>query len=200
VRFPLLGLLALGPVACAHTPEAATPPPTPAVSAAANAARYFPLAVGNRWTYTATGGGTSAVEEVQIRGVQDGQYADNRGRLLWVSADGLRDQSRVILRSPVESGRSWSVVLGPDSVEHWRIDSVGQPCSTPAGSFTDCVEVKSSIHPKPDVELVNHITFAAGVGMVRIRTTVLRNGVETPQTELLLTAYEVAPVRPPPSG
>jgi hypothetical protein len=200
VRLPLLGLVSLGLVACAHAPEAETPPPPAAVSAAANPARYFPLAVGNRWTYRATGGDSNAVEEVQIRGVQDGQYADNRGRLLWVSADGLRDQSRVILRSPVETGRSWSVVLGPDSVEHWRIDSVGQPCSAPAGHFTDCVEVESRIHPKPDVELVNHITFAAGVGMVRIRTTAVRNGVETPQTELLLTAYEVAPVRPPPSG
>jgi hypothetical protein len=44
---------------------------------------------------------------------------------------------------------------------------------------------------------LNRITFAAGVGMVKIQTTLLRNGVETPQTELLLTAYEVAPVRPP---
>jgi hypothetical protein len=196
----LLGLGLLGLVACAHAPEAVAPPAAVAQPAQASAARYFPLAVGNRWTYRASGGGTTAVEEVQIRGVQDGQYADNRGRLLWVSPDGLRDQARVILRSPVETGRSWNVVLGPDSVERWRIDSVGQPCSTPAGNFTDCVEVKSTIHPKPDVELVNHITFAAGVGMVRIRTTVLHNGVETPQTELLLTSYEVAPVRPPPSG
>jgi hypothetical protein len=192
-----LGLLGL--VACAHA-DTAAPAPVPGPPVQAGAARYFPLAVGNRWTYRASGGGTTAVEDVQIRSVQDGQYADNRGRLLWVSADGLRDQSRVILRSPVETGRTWNVVLGPDSVEHWRIDSVGQPCSAPAGSFSDCVEVKSSINRKPDVELVNHITFAAGVGMVRIRTTVLRNGVETPQTELLLTGYEVAPVRPPPSG
>jgi hypothetical protein len=194
----LLGLGLLGLLGCAHAD--APPTPAPAASSEPGAARYFPLAVGNRWTYRATGGGTTAVEDVQIRSVQDGQYADNRGRLLWVSQDGLRDQSRVILRSPVETGRSWNVVLGPDSVERWRIASVGKPCSTPAGNFPDCVEVESSIHPKPDVELVNHITFASGVGMVRIRTTVLRNGVETPQTELVLTAYEVAPVRPPPSG
>jgi hypothetical protein len=195
----LVGLALLGLIACVHA-DTTAPAPAPAQSAQTGAARYFPLAVGNRWTYRATGGGTTAVEDVQIRSVQDGQYADNRGRLLWVSADGLRDQSRVILRTPVEAGRSWNVVLGPDSVEHWRIDSVGKVCSTPAGNFSDCVEVKSTINPKPDVELVNHITFAAGVGMVRIRTTVLHNGVETPQTDLVLTGYEVAPVRLPPSG
>jgi hypothetical protein len=193
LRFGMLGLLA-----CAHAPEGAAPESNPSVSASTNAARYFPLAVGNRWTYRTTGGDTTAVEEVEIRGVKDGQYADNRGRFLWVSPDGLRDQSRVILRSPVEVGRSWSVVLGPDSVEHWRIDSVGQPCTVPAGPFADCVDVESRISPKAGVQLVNHITFAAGVGVVKIRTTLVNNGVETPQTELLLTAYQVAPVRPPP--
>jgi hypothetical protein len=180
---------------CAHGTDsapAAAPPPT--------AGRYFPLAVGNRWSYRATGGSSSPVETVEIRGVKDGKYTDSTGRLLWVTTDGLRDQSRVILRSPVETGRSWTVVLGPDSMEHWRINSVGKPCTAPAGRFTDCVEVESKISPASGVELVNRITFAAGVGMVRIRTTLLRNGAETPQTELLLTDYEVAPPRPPPTG
>lgn len=189
-----------GLLGCAHAPEDAASAAKPAVSASTSAARYFPLAVGNRWTYRAKGGDADAVEEVEIRGVKDGQYSDNRGRLLWVNPDGLRDQSRVILRSPVEVGRSWSVVLGPDTTEHWHIASVGQPCSVPAGHFPDCVEVESRIWPKVDVELVNRITFAAGVGIVQIRTSLLRNGVETPQTELLLTAYQVAPIRPPPAG
>jgi hypothetical protein len=197
VRVLLLYSL-LGVVACAHGPENGQPVSTPAASASTSAARYFPLAVGNHWTYRAKGG--DAVEEVEIRGVKDGQYSDNRGRLLWVNPDGLRDQSRVILRSPVEVGRSWTVVLGPDSTEHWHIASVGQPCTVPAGRFPDCVEVESRISPKVDVELVNHITFAAGVGIVQIRTSLVRNGVETPQTDLLLTAYQVAPVRPPPAG
>ncbi|MGO8970173.1 MAG: hypothetical protein ACLQDQ_11465 [Myxococcaceae bacterium] len=191
----LVWWLSFGLLACAHeaTPLPVTPPPT-------SAARYFPLAVGNRWSYRATTGGSNAVEVVEIRGVQDGQYSDNKGRLLWVSPDGLRDQSRVILRSPVETGRSWTVVLGPDSMEHWRINSVGTPCNAPAGSFPDCVQVESRVSPAQDVQLVNRITFAAGVGVVSIRTTLLRNGVETPQTELLLTAYEVAPLRAPPTG
>ena len=73
-------------------------------------------------------------------------------------------------------------------------------CTAPAGNFPDCVEVESRISPAEGVELLNRITFAAGVGMVRIRTTLLRNGAETPQTELLLTAYQVAPLRPPPAG
>lgn len=191
--YSLLGLLA-----CAHGPENASPAELPPSSASTSAARYFPLAVGNHWTYRDKGG--DAVEEVEIRGVKDGQYSDNRGRLLWVNSDGLRDQSRVILRSPVEVGRSWSVVLGQDSTEHWHIASVGQPCTVPAGRFADCVEVESRISPKVDVELVNRITFAAGVGIVQIRTSLLRNGVETPQTELLLTTYQVAPIRPPPAG
>ncbi len=186
----LLGTL----LGCAH--PASAPAPTPS---SPGAARYFPLAVGNRWSYR-SGADASAVEVVEIRSVKDGHYADNRGRLLWVSPDGLRDQSRVILRSPVEAGRTWTVVLGPDSAEHWRITSVGSPCTSPAGQFPDCVEVESRVAAAEGVQLVNRITFAAGVGMVRIRTSLLRQGAEVPQTDLLLTAYEVAPVRPPPKG
>jgi len=188
-----LGLSVLGLVACAHTPE---PAPKPSISAA----RYFPLAVGNRWSYRSTSAASATVENVEIKGVKDGKYADSRGRLLWVSPDGLRDQSRVILRSPVEAGRSWTVVLGPESVEHWRITSVDKPCAVPAGSFVDCIEVESRISPAEGAQLVDRITFAAGVGMVQIRTALVRNGVETPQTELVLTSYEVAPPRAPPSG
>jgi hypothetical protein len=196
----LLCLAVVGLAACAHAPEAAPPAPAQAASAQTSPARYFPLAVGNHWTYRGTGGSAEAVEEVTIQSVQDGQYADNRGRVLWVSADGLRDQSRVILRSPLETGRSWTVVLGPDSVERWRILSVGKSCTAPAGHFADCVEVESRISPTVGAELVDRLTFAAGVGIIQVRTTLVRNGVETPQMELLLTAYEVAPLRPPPSG
>jgi hypothetical protein len=195
MRRLLFGLLVL--LGCAHAPE----PTVAAVSKpATNAGRYFPLAVGNRWSYHGTGAAAASVEVVEIRGVKDGKYADSRGRLLWVSPDGLRDQSRVILRSPVETGRTWSVVLGPDSVEHWRINSVDRPCAVPAGHFPDCVEVESRVAAAAGAELVNHITFAAGVGMVQIRTALLRNGVETPQTELVLTSFEVAPTRQPPTG
>lgn len=195
----LLGLGVLGLCACAQLSEPSTAPPAPSPAPALpTAGRYFPLAVGNHWSYRATG--ADAVEEVEIRGVKDGQYSDNRGRLFWVSPDGVRDQSRVFLRFPVEAGRSWTVRLGPDSVESWRINWVGKPCTAPAGAFQDCVEVESRVSPAPDAELVNRITLAAGVGIVRIRTTLLRHGVETPQTELLLTAYTVAPVRPPPAG
>jgi len=182
-----------GLLACAHAPPPDVPPPT-------SPARYFPLAVGNKWSYRATGAGEAAVEEVEILGVQDGQYRDSRGRLFWVSQDGLRDQSRVLLRAPVEAGRTWTVRLGPDAVEHWRIVSVGQPCSAPAGRFSDCIQVESRTAAAGGAELLNRITFAAEVGIVQIRTALVRGSRETPQTELVLTAYQVAPPRPRPSS
>jgi len=192
VRGRLLGW-SLALVACAH-------PPAPAEAPGTSPARYFPLAVGNRWSYRATGGGAETVEQVEIRGVKDGQYQDNRGRTFWVSPDGLRDQSRVLLRGPVEAGRTWTVRLGPDAVEHWRIVSVAEPCSVPAGRFADCVQVESRTAAAGGAELVNRITFAAQVGIVQIRTALVRGKTETPQTDLVLTAYEVAPARPRPSS
>ena len=187
----LLAAAVLGLLGCAHGSGSDIPP--------TSAARYFPLAVGNRWSYQATGLGSDATEQVEIRGIKDGQYEDNRGRLLWVTADGLRDQSRYLLRAPVEAGRVWTVKLTPASVERWQITSVGKRCSAPAGQFEDCVEVESRTAAASGAELVDRITFAAGVGIVRVRTFLVRQGKETPQTELKLVSYQVAPQRPPPA-
>lgn len=187
----LLAAAALGLLGCAHGNGSGLP--------ATSAARYFPLAVGNRWGYQATGGSTETTELVEIRGVRDGQYEDNRGRLLWMTSDGLRDQSRYLLRSPVEAGRSWTVKLTASSVEHWQIVSVGKGCSAPAGKFGDCVEVESRTAAASGAELVDRITFAAEVGIVQIRTFLVRQGKQTPQTELRLVSYQVAPLRAPPA-
>lgn len=190
-----LGAAALGLLACAHGGAPAVAPP-----ADTSPERYFPLAVGNRWSYQGSGPGARSTEQVEIKAAHDGQYEDSRGRLLWFSPDGLRDQSRVLLRAPVETGRTWTVRLGPDSVERWRIVSVGQPCRAPAGQFSDCVQVESRTAASSGAELVDHITFAAEVGIVQIRTTLVRGAQETPQTELVLTAYQVVPPRPRPGS
>ena len=194
-RWLLLGWGMLGVLGCAH--DAAPAPATAKATAPrppSAAARYFPLAVGNRWTYEATYLGERSTREVELVGFRDGSYLDKEGRALRVDSEGLRDQTRYLLHEPLVAGGTWTSVVAPGSAEHYRVVSVGAPCTAPAGSFPDCIEVESRNRADPKRTLVNTVTFAAGVGIVRVRTELDEGaGALKPTAELRLTAYQVAP-------
>ncbi len=185
---------------CAHEPG---PAPAPAAGGAAagrmpESARYFPLAVGNHWTYEATYLGEKSTRRVEVVAFRDGSYVDRDGRALRVDREGIRDQVRYLLHEPLTAGATWTSVVAPGSAEHYRVLSVRTPCQAPAGHFADCVEVESRTLADPTTPsrlLVNRVTFAAGVGIVQVRTALEDGARSAPTAELRLTAFEVAPVR-----
>jgi len=191
-------VLAAGLLGCAH--EATPPPATTATATSAaklpESARYFPLAVGNTWTYEANYLGERSTRRVEVVAFRDGNYVDGDGRTLRVDREGVRDQVRYLLHEPLSVGATWTSVVAPGSAEHYRITSVHAPCETPAGKFPDCLEVESRTLADPKTPgrlLVNRVTFAAGVGIVRVRTALEEGPKSAPTAELLLTAYQVAP-------
>ena len=202
MTLPRWVVLTAGLIGCAH--EAAAPPLASAESPATagkipDSARYFPLAVGNHWTYDATYLGERSTRKVEVVAFRDGNYVDGDGRALRVDREGVRDQVRYLLHEPLSAGATWTSVVAPGSAEHYRIVSVRTPCEAPAGKFPDCVEVESRTlaDPKtPDRLLVNRVTFAAEVGIVRVRTALEEGTKSAPTAELILTAFEVA--HPPP--
>ncbi|HET6981216.1 MAG TPA: hypothetical protein VFI53_03700 [Myxococcaceae bacterium] len=194
-------VLAAGLLGCAHpapTPQETTAAPAPAAGQLPESARYFPLAVGNRWTYEATYLGEKSTRPVEIVGFRDGSYVDKDGRTYRVDREGLRDQVRYLLHEPLNAGATWTSVIAPGSAEHYKILSVHAPCQVPAGRFPDCIEVESRTlaDPKtPGRYLVNRVTFASGVGIVQVRTSLEEGSRSAPTAELRLTAFEVAPRR-----
>jgi hypothetical protein len=85
--------------------------------------------------------------------------------------------------------------VAPGAAEHYKILSVRTPCEVPAGKFPDCAEVESRaiVDPRtPGRLLVNRVTFAAGVGIVRVQTALEEGTKSAPTAELVLTAFEVA--------
>ncbi len=201
MTLPRWVVVAAGLLGCAHEPA---PAPAPEGAPARtgkipDSARYFPLAVGNHWTYEATYLGEHSTRKVEVVEFRDGNYVDRDGRALRVDREGVRDQVRYLLHEPLAVGATWTSVVAPGSAEHYKILSVRTPCEVPAGKFPDCVEVESRtlVDPRtPARQLVNRVTFAAGVGIVRVRTA-LEEGTKSAQTaELLLTSFEVA--KPPP--
>jgi len=177
---------ALGVLACATQ---ARPPAPPVVSAQ----DYYPLAVGNRWTYDTNFLGDRRERSVEIVAVRDGYYVDNEGAQLTVDGLGVRDQKRYLLRDPIQVGSAWTNVVSASSIEHYRIAELGAPCRVPAGTFENCIRVESRNRKDEQRTLVNELTFAPAVGIVRIELTLESGGKRVPQSVFELKQYTVRP-------
>jgi hypothetical protein len=177
--------LSLALCACKSAPAQK---PAPRVD---DARLYYPLAVGNSWTYTVRG----SSEQVRIEIVgRDGDWFldDHRGRLRYEDG-GVRDADRFLLRAPVREGTRWTSVENL-VVQHFEIAAADASLVTDAGTFNHCVVVRTSSVVKKDVTFATEWTFAPGVGIAQIVTSVVgRQGAASEQTRLSLVAYHVAP-------
>jgi len=186
LALPLLALAS----ACAHAPAAP-------LSASASPPAYFPLAVGNEWTWEdqspqLPAGRRGALRTVRItERTADGFYRDNERGELRAGPDCVRDRVRQLLCGPLVVGTSWKSVVSVSSTEKYEISGAGEVVTTPAGTFRDCVRVRAVNHAAAATDLVNEITYAPGVGPVRIETFVVVNGAAAPQLRALLRSYKV---------
>jgi len=184
-RRPLLPL-ALLLWACAHAPERRPPPEDPG--------RYFPLAVGNEWTYLDRSpqlpSGERRERTVTILS-RDGQgyFHDSDRGVLRAGHECIEDRARRILCSPFEVGRRWSSVVSVTSTEHYEIAGVGETVRVAAGTFEGCVRVRARTRAGPDADNVLEISYAPGVGPVRIETFAVVQGKATPQVRAELARY-----------
>lgn len=186
----LLVWLTAAAVGCAKRVEVALPGPS------IRAAAYYPLAVGNRWVYESNFLGEKTERTVQILKEENGFFVDNQGGELGVDAFGIRDRKRYLLKEPVEQGRSWTNVVSVSSIERYKILELG-PCEVPAGRFESCVGVEGRNRVDDQTTLVNQLTLARGVGIVRIETAAEVRGERIPQSQLLLTRFELRPMPSP---
>ena len=166
-------------------------PPSSGRTPAATAEDYYPLAVGNHWTYSVNFLGDRRERRVEIIGHRDGYYLDNEGGQLTVDGLGVRDQKRYLIREPVRSGASWTNVVSASSIEHYQITEVGQTCRAPAGTFENCVRVLSRNRMDEQRTLVNELTFAPSVGIVRLELSLESNGKRVPQSTFELKEFAV---------
>lgn len=158
-----------------------------------DACQFYPLAVGNKWTYEIRTPSGVEAKDVQVETLrQEGRFfVDNQGGKLECDAFGVRDDKRYLLRDPIQPDTQWSNVVSVSSAEHYRILEVGAHCEAPAGSYEGCVRVEAKNRIDERRTLVNEFTFAPAVGLVRIRMSLLDNDRTIPQQELVLKRAEV---------
>jgi hypothetical protein len=119
----------------------------------------------------------------------DGYFRDSERGELRPSGGCVEDRLRRLLCGPLQVGTAWSSVVSVSSTERYQIVAVGEVVSVPAGRFSGCVRVRSHNRAGKGTELVNEMTYAPGVGPVRIETYVVVDGVVTPQLRAVLVGY-----------
>ncbi len=184
-------LCAFALAACTTTSKAtSTGPGKPAPTAA----DFYPLALGTTWTYQVKLlGETRTIEVSTLRKTGEGFVEDSTGAQFMVDGFGVRDQKRYLLRNPIATGTKWTNVVSVSSVESYEILSAHQPCDAPAGKWEGCVVVESRNRVEEGTTLVNEMTFAPGVGIVRLSTVLESNGKQIPQSTLALVKFQPPP-------
>jgi len=153
---------------------------------------YYPLSVGNSWTYDGQMLGGAAKIEVSIVKAEQGKFIDSQGNEMAVDGYGIHDAHRYLLRGPLEVGTKWNNVISVSSYEQYAIVEAGQNCVAPAGTFQNCVVVESSNRGEGQNVLINTLTFAPKVGIIRMATELAApDGRRIPQSKLELVAFKV---------
>lgn len=165
----------------AGCPRAAKPdeaPKTPTSGGEMLRARdFYPLAVGNSWTYEDVSAAGSTTRTVTIVREEGGVFYDSQNGALRFDAIGLRDRDRYLLKEPLLPGATWHSVVSVQSTERYEIVEAGRPCEVPAGTFANCVRVRATIQRAgPGFDYVAEWTYAQGIGIVEFSTTTVRQG------------------------
>ena len=139
--------------------------------------------MGNHWTYEATYLGERSTRGVEMVAFRDGSYVDRDGRALRLDREGIRRPGPLPPARAAHRGRHLDQRRGPGLGEHYRLLSVHAPCEAPAGRFPDCIEVESRTVADPADARTgpgDRVTFAAGVGIVRVRTELEEGAADHP--------------------
>src|SRR5512138_560590 len=177
--------------ACAGAPAA------PARAAGVAPADYFPLAVGNEWVYRDVSPALPPERRGATRTVRilertaDGYYRDSERGELRADPDCLHDRARRLLCAPIAPGKAWASVVSVSSTERYEIAAVDESVATPAGRFDRCVRVRAHNRASPTTDQILEITYAPGVGPVRLETFVVVDGRITPQIKAVLERYRL---------
>ncbi|NLH47967.1 MAG: hypothetical protein GX444_05105 [Myxococcales bacterium] len=174
---------------------------------ATKATDYYPLAVGNAWTYDIAeeGGGRRQTTEIVYRR-QYNKYYFNNGEILLIAGDRslVNAKGVTVLENILRPGYQWF-----DNEMEFRVAAVDRPLDVPAGRFNRTVEVTwtskfpgdrpidsktpPTLNPGPNPRIfIYRTTYARGIGKVREElTTIQPDGTRTLEFVAVLTGYRI---------
>lgn len=141
-------------------------------------AAWFPLEVGNRWTWQVRTGHQVELQEVRIVERQ-GRYAiDDQGGALAFDGEGLRDAHRYLVLAPVRRGATWQSTLEDGTVERYEIVATDAQVQVPAGTFDQVLVVRATTPADRRASLELEWSWAPEVGLVRMVSTLVTDRAE----------------------
>lgn len=192
-RSVLMVAVALCACSTPRAPGVQLSPSTQSASPSTGAAVFFPLAVGNTWTYRDISPQNREARRTVRIVSQDAQgyYLDNARGALRSDAECVRDRVRRLLCTPLTKGKTWSSVVSFATTERYEIAGVNESVEVPAGKFKGCVRVRSQVRAE-NVERIAEFTYAPGVGLVKLETFAVVDGVAKLQVKGELESYRLA--------
>ncbi len=157
---------------------------------------YFPLRVGHTWIYQISYGKgvRQKVEKIKIVKRKGNTFYDNTSAFFTYTPQGVRaNEVRYLLKYPLKVGNRWLSVTGITDIERYEIISVNSEVSVPAGTFKNCIVVRSKKRINPKLTLVAEHVYAPKVGLVKLSTFLVSPGKRLPQFTLQLQRFIPAP-------
>jgi hypothetical protein len=168
-------------------------------------ARYYPLAMGNSWTYSVSGNSETHRTVWKVTNVKRDasgpvfavwptpSHTDDEGMQLQFTPEGLRESSDgfFVLRFPIIKGKTWSG-SGHDQNRVFVVLSEGERCAVGKFKFQSCSVVRDD---DPETKLRTVTTYAFGVGPVQYEYyKLLAEGYATEAIQVLrIVSYSVKP-------
>jgi hypothetical protein len=155
-----------------------------------SALKYFPLALGNKWTYNVNYFGSAGTIEVVITGTDGDWFLDNRGGRIMADRRGIRDADRYMLMFPLQR-ESWVSIIDTKTRETRKTVGVDETVAVPAGTFEGAIKVHTYVELPEGRLLHSFHYFVADVGIVKIETAIEepKEGKMIPQTVTELVSY-----------
>ncbi len=185
--FGFLSVLSFGSASCKTSGAQVRP------DSELHAVDYWPLQIGNSWTYRIEHGGASQQNTVKILSQDaDGFFVDNQGARLKKHPAGIFDGDRFLLRDPLELGGKWMAVPSANSLERFEISSLHFDMTVPAGTFHDCVRVQARNRISATEQFIGEWTYAPHVGLIAFNSfRELNKKDKKLQTSMQLVEYKV---------
>lgn len=157
-----------------------------------SAAKYMPLALGNKWTYEVNYFGSKGAMDIEIKASDGEWFIDNKGQRLKIDRRGVRDESRYLLMFPLQK-ESWISIIDLKTKELRKTVGVDETVTVPAGVFEGAIKVHTTVELPESKILHSFHYFVAGVGIVKIETAIEdeKEGKFLPQTVTALKKYSV---------
>jgi len=137
--------------------------------------KYYPLDIGYTWIYKGKFLGQPVDKKITIEKKDGSYFVDNTGAMLKHDRDGLRDNKRYLIKTPIKKGNKWLSILSSQSTEHYEIVQTDIKAKFKNEIIKNCIKVRSTARIDASKDMVIEWIYAPDIGMLNLSSYILKN-------------------------